>query len=237
MNKDGQLRWRWMAEPFGTTAPENNPAGLGAFTFNLRMPGQYADSETGLYYNYFRDYDAGVGRYTQSDPIGLAGGSWSTYTYVDGDPLSLVDPRGLVVELCRRDVNIDWVGSANRYMPQHHWIRTDTAEAGMGGVCPVPGQGCSDRPGVQTQTIPHAGQGAAPGSTCMTVPDVDEQCVNRAIAPGQAQGRWMPWNQCQSFASDVLYRCSTLAPTTPYIGYPNVNPRRNRSCERARCGS
>jgi RHS repeat-associated protein len=73
-DKSGQLRWRWMAEPFGTTAPENNPAGLGAFTFNLRMPGQYADSETGLFYNYFRDYDAGIGRYVQSDPIGLAGG-------------------------------------------------------------------------------------------------------------------------------------------------------------------
>ena len=69
-----QLRWRWLAEPFGTTAPENNPAALGAFTFNLRFPGQYADAESALSYNYFRDYDASIGRYVQSDPIGLAGG-------------------------------------------------------------------------------------------------------------------------------------------------------------------
>jgi RHS repeat-associated protein len=94
LNTAGQLRWRWLAEPFATTAPETNPAALGAFTFKLRMPGQYADSETGLFYNYFRDYDAGTGRYVQSDPIGLAGGI-NTYAYVGGNPVSLVDPEGL----------------------------------------------------------------------------------------------------------------------------------------------
>ena len=94
LNTSNGLRWRWLAEPFGTTAPETNPAALGAFTFNLRHPGQYADSETGLFYNYFRDYDAGTGRYVQSDPIGLQGGI-NTYTYVEGNPLSYVDPMGL----------------------------------------------------------------------------------------------------------------------------------------------
>eukprot|EP00456_Euglypha_rotunda_P003938 TRINITY_DN1066_c1_g3_i3.p1 TRINITY_DN1066_c1_g3~~TRINITY_DN1066_c1_g3_i3.p1 ORF type:complete len:605 (+),score=109.70 TRINITY_DN1066_c1_g3_i3:161-1816(+) len=90
----GNLRWRWLAEPFGTTAPETNPASLGAFTQNLRFPGQYADQESGLSYNYFRDYDASIGRYVQSDPIGLDGGI-NTYSYVNGNPLMYMDPYGL----------------------------------------------------------------------------------------------------------------------------------------------
>jgi len=95
VDQTGAKRWRWLAEPFGTTAPETNPDGLGAFTQNLRFPGQYADAELGLWYNFFRSYDPGRGGYTQSDPIGLLGGSPSTYIYVDGDPLNYIDPTGL----------------------------------------------------------------------------------------------------------------------------------------------
>ncbi|MEO8007403.1 MAG: RHS repeat-associated core domain-containing protein, partial [Betaproteobacteria bacterium] len=45
-------------------------------------------------YNYFRDYSPDIGRYIQSDPIGLYGGT-NTFGYVGGAPLSRIDPLGL----------------------------------------------------------------------------------------------------------------------------------------------
>ena len=92
---DQAIVWRWdSAEPFGATSPNTNPNGLGAFVFNQRFAGQAYDAETGNFYNWHRDYQASNGRYTQSDPIGLAGGI-NTYAYVGGNSVSYVDPDGL----------------------------------------------------------------------------------------------------------------------------------------------
>lgn len=86
--------WRWdQAEPFGVNAPDENPSGLGAFDLPLRLPGQYFDKETNLHYNYLRDYDPSIGRYGESDPIGLRGGL-NTYAYVAADPLRHIDLFG-----------------------------------------------------------------------------------------------------------------------------------------------
>jgi len=92
----GTTVWRWdQAEPFGTNAANDDPDGnLVAFDLPLRLPGQRYDAETALHYNYFRDYDPSIGRYTESDPIGLLGGL-NVYVYADGHPIGLADPDGL----------------------------------------------------------------------------------------------------------------------------------------------
>jgi RHS repeat-associated protein len=93
-NQSGQAVWRWdQQEPFGNSPPDENPSGLGAFDLPLRLPGQYYDKETNLHYNYFRDYDPAIGRYPQSDPIGLLGGI-NTYAYVASSPLLYSDAEG-----------------------------------------------------------------------------------------------------------------------------------------------
>ncbi len=94
---DNSIVWRWdSADPFGADAPiEISTASGNPFRYNMRFPGQTFDGETGLHYNYFRDYDPQTGRYLQSDPIGLEGGI-NTYLYVGGNPLSWTDPSGLI---------------------------------------------------------------------------------------------------------------------------------------------
>ena len=89
--------WQWdNNDPFGNNVPNDDPNGTNThFRHNLRFPGQYADSETGLNYNYFRDYSPQEGRYIQSDPIGLEGGQFSAYAYVDSNPLLFTDEEGL----------------------------------------------------------------------------------------------------------------------------------------------
>ena len=94
IDKNNGGRWRWISEPFGTTTAEEAPGGLAPVTLNLRFPGQYFDKESGLSYNFFRDYDGTIGRFVQSDPIGLNGGI-NTYGYVGGNPLTYIDPEGL----------------------------------------------------------------------------------------------------------------------------------------------
>ncbi len=92
---DNAIVWRWDSDPFGTDAANEDPDGDAAsFAYNLRFPGQYYDAESGLSYNYARDYDPVTGKYLESDPIGVKGGV-NTYSYVLSDPINRIDPYGL----------------------------------------------------------------------------------------------------------------------------------------------
>ena len=90
----GAVQWQASYTPFGkATIQVNN------IDNNIRFPGQYYDAESGLQYNYFRDYDPEIGRYIQSDPLGLFDGA-NTYGYVHQNPIMNYDPKGLYCIPC-----------------------------------------------------------------------------------------------------------------------------------------
>jgi RHS repeat-associated protein len=89
----GTVVWSADYKPFGEVTVT-----VSTITNNLRFPGQYYDAETGLNYNYYRDYNPAIGRYIESDPIGLSGGM-NLYVYAENQPINAVDPEGLQVAI------------------------------------------------------------------------------------------------------------------------------------------
>jgi RHS repeat-associated protein len=102
-NGSGTVVWRWDSDAFGVGNAQLDPDGdTNLVDVRLRFPGQYYDEEVALAYNYFRNYDPGLGRYVQADPVGLAGGL-NPYLYANGNTLSSIDPLGLDVKVVTSD--------------------------------------------------------------------------------------------------------------------------------------
>jgi len=121
VGKDGA---KLLAPSAATQLPEmRNQAGLsissgpGSFDLPLRPPGQYFDKETNLHYNYFRDYDSAIGRYVESDPIGLRGGL-NTYLYVSAKPIHRFDIKGLQDETSIAPSSSDLEPTSNQWEGQ-----------------------------------------------------------------------------------------------------------------------
>ena len=89
-DSDQTIVWQVDRKPFGEV-----DARIANLDMRAGFPGQYFEGISGYIYNYFRDYDPGLGRYIQSDPIGLQGGV-NTFAYVRGNPILRYDPHGLV---------------------------------------------------------------------------------------------------------------------------------------------
>jgi RHS repeat-associated protein len=86
----GAVVWKAKHTSFGKASVDPESSVVNP----LKMPGQYEDVETGLYYNWHRYYDPKIGRYLRADPIGLDGGI-NLYAYVENNPLTRNDFRGL----------------------------------------------------------------------------------------------------------------------------------------------
>ena len=84
---NGTVAWEASYLPFGGIQTSSGP------NSDLRFPGQWFQSETGLHQNWIRNYDPTTGRYMQADPLGLVDGA-SVYGYALQNPGRYVDPRG-----------------------------------------------------------------------------------------------------------------------------------------------
>ncbi len=123
---NGQVVWKGRAEAFGKTTVEAS----STVTNNLRFPGQYFDAETGMHYNYFRDYEPSIGRYVESDPIGLSGGNGRSL-YASGNPLNRFDSHGLLAR--------------GQGCTQEQWRRIQEAESKIQQKIDGSCAGCDDR--------------------------------------------------------------------------------------------
>jgi len=88
-NEQGTIVWSMEMLPYGSVSSWEKRE----IVFNLRLPGQYFDEETGLHYNRHRYYDPELGRYITTDPVGFSGGN-NLYAYTR-NPLKEIDFLGL----------------------------------------------------------------------------------------------------------------------------------------------
>ncbi|WP_062203960.1 DUF6531 domain-containing protein [Streptomyces sp. NBRC 109706] len=107
VDETGDIAWTADTTLWGVT----RPTAADAPGTPLRFPGQYADAETGWYYNFHRHYDPTTGRYTSPDPLGI-GPAPNPVAY-PRNPHVWSDPHGLTPCYLFRGTTRDFSGSPN----------------------------------------------------------------------------------------------------------------------------
>ncbi|MDC3958223.1 hypothetical protein KEG38_30470 [Polyangium jinanense] len=93
LDEDGLVISYEEYHPYGTTAYHAVASGVEVSAKRYRYTGKEKDEETGLYYHGARYYAPWLGRWTAADPAGMVDGP-GLYTYVNGNPIRLIDPSG-----------------------------------------------------------------------------------------------------------------------------------------------
>ncbi|MFH8731852.1 DUF6531 domain-containing protein [Streptomyces sp. NPDC017964] len=130
VSPEGELTWQRRTTLWSTPLPAPNDS--TSVDCPLHFPGQYADTETGLNYNYFRYYDGETGRYFSPDPLGLGAGP-NPYWY-GPHPLTWIDPYGLA--LCRTGPRLENGNTKEGWQHIDERHIAGTAAGGHGDLMP-----------------------------------------------------------------------------------------------------
>jgi RHS repeat-associated protein len=82
-------------DSFGNVLADSDPS----FTVPFGFAGGLYDVDTGLVHFGARDYDPDTGMWTAKDPIFFKGGDTNLFGYAQNNPISLLDPSGLDVNI------------------------------------------------------------------------------------------------------------------------------------------
>jgi RHS repeat-associated protein len=181
--------------PYGSvTISDQNGAVLDASDYGNEFffQGRQFDKESGLYYFRNRYYSPDLGRFISRDPIGYAAGDINLYRFVGNNPYGGLDPMGLEVMKCGAladDPRLSWFGA------QHHWLKTCDKSGGM-GVDPS-----------NPDRLVITDHSKRESEWCISIPDVNEECVNQYLTPGIPLEAWAPLQTCQDVAQMILDFC------------------------------
>ncbi len=177
----GAVVWQGSYSPFGEATEST-----AEVEQNIRFPGQYFEEETGLHYNYYRDYDPTTGRYIESDLIGLGGGI-NTFGYGYQNPVLNTDPTGEAVPIA---VVACASSPACAIISAYLFCR-------IMGACSVPTDGGGRERG-NSDPVVHKpfNPGRDCDGNCIPCPTDDKWAVNKP-GHGHPNGYWhvVSWNQ------------------------------------------
>jgi RHS repeat-associated protein len=117
---DGNLQESYTYEVYGTVTMRNPGGTIITATGNknrLHFTGYELDPDTGLYLARNRWYHPRLGRFIQSDPIGLAGGDLNLYRYCRNNPVNWVDPLGFAYRYSTDALILGVIPAPSGYVP------------------------------------------------------------------------------------------------------------------------
>jgi RHS repeat-associated protein len=199
----GTVVWAADYKPFGEATVT-----ISTITNNLRFTGQYFDQETGLHYNYYRDYNPVIGRYIEGDPIGIEKGKNHLYVYTSNNPVNATDPTGLRTFRCRAPLHA-LGGSGTRSGPDipgnplyHEYLCVyNSSSAACVGQDRAGGPWSPGQPSRDPFNTDRCDQ-VEPDNACI------ENCILSAgSSPRPRYGLCGPGTNCQEWVSQTLSSC------------------------------